>query len=395
MSRTQADYVVVGSGVTGATIARLLADAGRDVLVVDRRTHLGGNVHDFTHPSGIRIHTYGPHYFRTSSDKMWAFVSRFTGFHPYRPIVYSWVEGRYAIWPLNKSYLVAAAGSDWKPERTEPPSNFEEACLTMMPRVIYERFVRGYTQKQWGVSPMALGKELAGRFDVREGDEQSFSLHKHQGIPLHGYAALMSNMLDGIPRVLGCDYLEHRQSIRHRKKLIFTGSIDEFFGFQLGKLKYRAQKRIHEYLPDRTEFQPVGQVNNPSLENGEFVRTLEWKHMMPEKELPSIAGTVITREYPYTPEHTSEYEYPFPDAANRQLYAMYRARAAALPDTVICGRLGEYRYFDMDQAMARAILLGKQLLKGAGKLSPSMQPGQPIGLEVYARGLRARPRPNL
>src|SRR4051794_4752587 len=174
MYQIQADYVVVGSGVTGATIARQLADAGRDVLVVDRRTHLGGNVHDHAHPSGIRIHTYGPHYFRTNSDKIWAFVNRFTAFHPYRPIVYSWVDGRYAAWPLNRSYLLSVVGSDWKPERTEPPSNFEEACLTMMPRIIYEKFVRGYTQKQWGVPPTALGKELASRLDVRDDHEQFF-----------------------------------------------------------------------------------------------------------------------------------------------------------------------------------------------------------------------------
>jgi len=382
MFQAQADYVVVGSGVTGATIARQLADAGRDVLVVDRRTHLGGNVHDFTHPSGIRVHTYGPHYFRTNSDKIWGFVNRFTAFHPYRPIVYSWVDGRYAIWPLNRSYLLSVVGSDWKPERTEPPSNFEEACLTLMPRVIYEKFVRGYTQKQWGVPPTALAKELACRLDIRDDHEQFFSRHKYQGIPLHGYSAFMGNMLEGIPRIVGCDYLKHRQSISHGKKLIFTGPIDEFFGFKLGKLKYRAQKRIHEYLPDKAEFQPVGQVNNPSLENGEFVRTLEWRHMTPAREIPSCVGTVITREYPYTPEDSGEYEYPFPDLANRRLYATYRARAAALRDTVICGRLGEYRYFDMDQAIARALLLSKQLLREGDEAAFAARPSPQLALAV-------------
>ena len=362
MTDAQADYVVIGSGITGATIARQLVDAGRDVIVIDRRDHLGGNAHDFTHPSGVRIHTYGPHYFRTSSDKMWEFVNRFSEFHPYRPVVYSWVEGHYEIWPINKSYLLRAVGPDWKPERKEPPTNFEEACLTMMPRIIYERFVYGYTVKQWGVPPTTLGKELAGRFDVREDDECFFSPHKYQGIPRHGYAAFMSKMLEGIPHIINCDYLKHRESIRHRKKLIFTGPIDEFFGFELGKLKYRAQRRTHEYLPGQASVLPVGHVNNPGIENGAFVRTLEWRHMMPEDQLASVTGTVTTREFPFTPDEPHEYEYPFPDEANRQLYAMYRARAAIIPDAMICGRLGEYRYFDMDQAMARAFLLSKQLL---------------------------------
>jgi len=375
MTSTCADYIVVGSGITGATIARQLVDAGLDVLVVDRRSHIGGNVHDFTHESGVRIHTYGPHYFRTNSDSLWEFVNRFTDFHLYRPIVYSLVDGRYVIWPLNKSYLQAEVGPEWKPDRTDPPSNFEEASLAMMPRIIYDRFIKGYTSKQWGVDPRSLSKELAGRFNVREDDEQFFSQHKHQGIPLHGYASFMSKLLEGIPRILDCDYLKERSSIRHRKKLIFTGPIDEFFGFQLGRLTYRAQRRTHEYLPDTTKFQPSGQVNNPGMESGPFIRTLEWRHMMPPEEQPSITGTVITREYPFTPDNPGEYEYPFPDEANRSLYQRYRAMASSLEDTLICGRLGEYRYFDMDQALARALMLSRELLEGmAAAPTPASNP---------------------
>jgi UDP-galactopyranose mutase len=362
MEKRSADYVVVGSGITGATIARQLTDAGRDVLVVERRSHAGGNVHDFRHESGIRIHTYGPHYFRTNSDQIWKFANRFADFHPYRPIVYSWADNRHVVWPLNKSYLAAAAGPEWKPERSETPSNFEEASLTMMPRIIYEKFIRGYTTKQWGVDPKSLAKDLAKRFDVREDNEQYFSLHKHQGIPLNGYASFMNKMLDGIPQIFDFDYLKDRESIQHRKKLIFTGPIDEFFDFNLGRLLYRAQRRMHEYLPDITEFQPAGQVNNPDMDSGPHIRTLEWRHMMPESELHSITGTVITREYPFTPEDPSEYEYPFPDRVNGELYEKYRLASSSLDDTLICGRLGEYRYLDMDQALGRALMLSRQLL---------------------------------
>lgn len=367
MATLSADYVIVGSGITGATIARQLVETGREVLVIERRPHLGGNVHDFTHPSGVRIHTYGPHYFRTNSDRLWEFANKFSDFHPYRAKVHSLVDGRHETWPVNKSYLLAAVGPDWTPERSEAPSNFEEACLAMMPRLVYEKFVRGYTIKQWNIDPALLGKDLAGRFDVREDDETFFSRHKYQGIPLRGYAFFMESLLKGIPRVLDFDYLKRREEVRYRRKLIFTGPIDEFFDFELGRLKYRAQKRVHEYFPGETQLLPVGQVNNPDTGNGDHIRTLEWKHMMLPHEQRGIKGTVTTKEYPYTPHDPHEYEYPFPDEANRHLYARYREKAAALADTLICGRLGEYRYYDMDQAMAKALVLARQLLDAEDK----------------------------
>ena len=375
MSTTRADYIIVGSGITGATIARRLVDAGRDVLVLERRGHLGGNVHDYLHPSGIRIHTYGPHYFRTNAAKLWEFANKFSEFYPYKAMVRSWVDGRHEVWPVNESYLLSMVGPDWTPEHVEAPSNFEEACLAMMPRQVYDKFVRGYTQKQWGVHPASLGSELAGRFDVRKDHELFFSKHTYQGIPRHGYATFMNNLLKGVPRILDVDYLRHRESFRHRRKLIFTGPIDEFFGLEFGRLKYRAQKRVHSFDRDNATVQPVGQVNNPALDNGAFIRTLEWKHMMSPTEVNAIQGTVTTREYPFTPDDSNEYEYPFPDQPNRQLYELYRQRASALSDTLICGRLGDYRYYDMDQAMARAIMLSQQLLDEgeamSGKLSPS------------------------
>jgi UDP-galactopyranose mutase len=362
MLEVSADYVVVGAGITGATVARQLADAGRDVVVIDRRDHSGGNVHDFVHASGIRVHTFGPHYFRTNSSEIWQYVRRFAAFHPYRALVNSFVDGSYFTWPLNRSGLRSIAGGLCISQPLLPPANFEEACLAMMPRVVYERFVRGYTQKQWGVAPVNLEKDLARRFDVREDDEICFSKHTFQGIPSDGYAAFIQNMLRGIPQLLNCDYLKHRKVIHHKKKLIFTGPIDEFFGFDSGKLKYRAQRRTHEFYPNRATSLPVGQVNNPDVQNGPHIRTLEWKHMMHPATAAGIKGTVLTREIPFTPDDPNEYEYPFPDPHNRRLYNRYRERASQLSDTLICGRLGEYRYLDMDQALARALMLSRQLL---------------------------------
>jgi UDP-galactopyranose mutase len=357
------DYLIVGSGLTGAVIARRLVDAGRDVLLVDRRAHLGGNVHDHAHPSGIRIHTYGPHYFRTSSEALWEFVNRFAEFYKYEPALKSVVDGQYENWPIAASYIRRTIGATWSPGFSGTPLNFEEASLSMMPRSIYESFVRGYSEKQWGVPAASLSASLARRFDVREDDEPRLMRHKHQGIPCQGYSSLMSNMLSGIPVLLQCDYLQHRGAFDVRKLTVFTGPIDEHFGFDLGRLSYRGQQREHEYLADVAWAQPCGQVNNPDASTGPHIRTLEWKHMMDRQYAERIRGTVLTREIPFTPQDPERYEYPFPDDANAKLYQQYRARAASCDKLLICGRLGEYRYYDMDQAIGRAMLLAEQLLE--------------------------------
>jgi UDP-galactopyranose mutase len=233
----------------------------------------------------------------------------------------------------------------------------------MMPAAVYEKFVKGYTEKQWGVPATQLSAGLARRFDVREDDEPRLFRHKYQGLPVEGYAALTRNMLDGIPVVLNCDYLRRRREVRARKVLVFTGPIDELFDFDLGRLQYRGQRRQHSYLAHVPYVLPCGQVNNPDPAGGAHIRTLEWKHMMQPEYRDHIRGTVLTTETPFTPTDPNQYEYPFPDEANARLYERYRARAAATPGLLVCGRLGEYRYFDMDQAIARAMHLAEGLLR--------------------------------
>jgi len=356
------DYIVVGTGLTGAVIARTLHDAGQSVMVIDRRPHLAGNVHDHVHPSGIRVHTYGPHQFRTDDEVIWQFVNRFADFYRYEPALKTLVDGKYENWPIAGSYIQRTVGRDWRPEFTAAPANFEEAALGIMPRVVYEKFVKGYTEKQWGVPAATLSSSLLKRFDVREDDEPRLMRHKYQGIPVDGYIGMVEAMLKDIPVLLNVDYLKARESFKPAKKLIFTGAIDEFFHFDLGRLLYRGQRRVHEYHADAELLQPCGQVNNPDPLAGEHVRTLEWKHMMEAKYAARIRGTVLTREIPFTPGNPDEYEYPFPDQSNSDLYSRYRERADAMQDVLICGRLGEYRYYDMDQAIARACLLAERLL---------------------------------
>lgn len=360
----EVDYVVVGGGLTGSVIARMLADKGRDVIVLDRRNHAGGNVHDHVHESGIRIHTYGPHYFRTSSDRIWEFVNRFASFNTYRAIVKSLVDEAHENWPIAASYIRRAIGENWVPEFRGQPTNFEEAALSLMPRSVYERFVKEYNEKQWGVPARELSAGLCKRFDVRENDDPHLTPRAtYQGIPSDGYAAMMNRMLEGIEVILNCDYTDCRNDFRARRMLVFTGPIDQYFAFDLGRLAYRGQQRVHRYFRDASVIQPCGQVNNPSHAGGRHIRTLEWKHMMPASQRALITGTVLTEETPYSPTDVAAYEYPFPDEKNDRLYRRYRERAESLSSVLICGRLGEYRYIDMDQAIARAMILADRILQ--------------------------------
>lgn len=355
-------FLVVGSGLTGATIARTLADAGCEVLVLERRNHQGGNVHDHLHSSGVRIHTYGPHYFRTNSPEIWEFVNRFGDFFPYEAVVKTLVRGRLEQWPVTAEYIYRTVGRGWKPDSEGVPANFEEACLAAMPRRVYEEFVKGYTEKQWGTSALNLSPNLASRFEARLDNDPRFSKHKHQGIPRAGYADFTRRLLHGVPVLLNCDYLTTSDHFRARRLLIFTGAIDEFFSYDMGKLHYRAQRREHFFLDGIANAQPCGQVNNPSPDNGLHIRTLEWKHMMPAEQMAGTSGTVLTREFPYTPQDSDHYEYPFPDRRNQILYQAYRSRVAEMKRIRVCGRLGEYRYFDMDQAIGRALRIAREIL---------------------------------
>jgi len=358
------DFLIVGSGLTDAVIAHMLRKAGSKVLVLERRHHLVGNVYDHFHPSGIRVHTYGPHYFRTDDDRIWEFVNKFAEFYRYEAVVKSFVDGRYENWPVAGSYIRRAAGNDWKPDFFGEPTCFEESALSMMPRLVYEKFVRGYTEKQWGISARSLDPKLNRRFTVHEDDDPRLVRHKHQGIPSCGYAKFMSNILSGIPVILKVNYLEHRSEFRPLKKVIYSGPIDEYFGFDLGRLEYRGQVRHEKYFADLKYALPCGQVNNPDPCHSPHIRTLEWKHMMRPETADLIRGTVLTTEIPYSPSDPAQYEYPVPDDKNARLYEPYRRRAMQIPDVLFCGRLGKYRYYDMDQVISNAMSLANRLVCG-------------------------------
>lgn len=355
------DFLVVGSGLTGAVIARILSDRGYTCLVLERRIHSGGNVHDHVHPSGIRVHTYGPHYFRTSSPRIWDFVRRFAAFTPYEARVLTQSSDGPVPWPPGKALVERLAGENWIPGFSGNPANFEEMALSKMPAAVYERFVRGYTEKQWGVPADSLSAALAQRFEIRSDNDPRLSPKaKYQGLPANGYAAFMNNMLSGIEVLHGVDYLAHRNDFSPRKMLIYTGPIDAFFNYCFGRLHYRGQQRQELWVPEVDWYQPGIQVNEPNVAVP-FVRTLEWKHLLPKEEASTICGTLLTRETPCTPDDPDHFEYPFPDQENQMRFKKYQQLAREIPDTLICGRLGEYRYLDMDQAIARAMHLAAQI----------------------------------
>lgn len=308
------------------------------------------------------MNRYGPHYLRSNSDRIWDFIQRFAEIRPWEARVYTWLDGEPEIWPLRADYIARLVGSSWEPGFTGDPKNFEEAALSMMPQRLYERAIGPYSTKQWGCDPRFLSAALAKRFDVRAGENPRFSEHKHQGLPVGGFTQMVRQMLEGVAVMLGVDFLDCRDDFHARKKLIFTGPIDEFYGFDLGKLQYRGQHREHTWLPIKGYAMPCGQVNTPQHESGGQVRVIEWKHMLDEVEASAACGTMLTHETPCSPVSPDAYEYPFPDAVNAELYGKYRARADADPRLLVCGRLGENRYLDMDMAIARAMTLADQLL---------------------------------
>jgi UDP-galactopyranose mutase len=358
----KADFIIVGSGLTGSTIARILADDNRDVLILDRRNHIAGNVYDYEHESGARIHKYGPHYFRCNSETTWNFVNRFSEFYEWTAELRTRVNGKYLNWPITQAYIEKSVGKELNRFVGEP-ATFEDACLAKMPRESYETFVKGYTEKQWGVECSELSKELANRITINESDVATLTpKHRWNALPRYGYTEMVRNMIGGIKVKLNFDYLENRNDVVANKLLVFTGPIDEFFNFKYGKLKYRSQNRKVEHLPDTEQYQPYVQVNYPNADDLRL-RTIEWKHLMHERDRKKVKGTVLTHEIPFTPDNPDQYEYPFPDKINKALCKKYQQEAAALKGVLICGRLGEYKYYDMDQAIERAMNVGWDILK--------------------------------
>lgn len=363
------DYLVVGAGFAGSVIAeRLAAGLGRTVLLIDRRPHIAGNAFDQHDAAGLLMHRYGPHIFHTNSQQVVDYLSRFTAWRPYVHRVLARVGQRLLPVPINRTTVSEffgrelSAGAETEAflaSLAEPVATIrtsEDVVVSKVGRLLYEAFFQGYTRKQWGVDPSALDKSVAGRVPVRFDDDDRYFADSFQCMPLHGYTRMFENMLDhrNIHIQLGVDFADIRRHVRYNH-LIYTGPVDEFFGHALGALPYRSLRFEHRTLAQEWH-QPVAVVNYP--EPGfAYTRVTEYKH------LTGQAGpqTSITYEFP---SETGDPYYPIPRPENAALYARYRDRADATPNVSFIGRLGTYRYYNMDQVVGQALALYAKLAAG-------------------------------
>jgi UDP-galactopyranose mutase len=353
------DYLIVGAGFAGAVMAeRLAAGLGKRVLVVDRREHIGGNAYDKLNADGILIHQYGPHIFHTNSDKVVAYLSRFTAWRDYEHRVLANVDGQLLPMPINLTTLNQLYGLDLTPEtakdflaaRAEPRDpirSAEDVVVNAVGRELYETFFRGYTRKQWGLDPSELDKSVTARVPTRTSTDDRYFTDTFQKMPLHGYTRMFEKMLDhpNITVMTGTEYRDVAPNCQYGH-LIFCGPIDEFFDYRYGRLPYRSLRFEHMTL-QQAQFQPVGVVNFPSAELP-YTRITEYKHLTGQKH----PATSLTYEYP---TNEGDPYYPVPRPENAALFQRYQSLADSLTNVSFVGRLATYRYYNMDQVVAQAL----------------------------------------
>jgi len=359
------DCLIVGAGFAGSSAARILADAGKRVCVIDRRPHVGGNAFDEYDRYGVLVHRYGPHIFHTNSERVWLFLSRFSDWYPYEHRVLSVVGDSFYPFPINRQTLNAFFGltlrSSADVESTlaglrvpcANPLNVEDYVLAHLGHDLYKRFFYNYTLKQWGIEPRFIASGVAARIPYRENEEDRYFTDKYQGIPREGYTILFQRLLDheNINVQLSSEY--NRANKRIARHVIFTGRVDEYFGFSLGILAYRSLRFEWNHFPFVEMYQPVGTVNYP--EDPEYTRITEFKHLTGQM----CRGTTIVTEYP---QSSGEPFYPMPTAEAAELYLRYRELVMREVSVTFVGRLAQFRYYNMDQAVGAGIAAGRHLL---------------------------------
>ena len=372
----QYDYLIVGAGLYGAVFAHEAKAAGKRVLVIDKHPNIGGNV--YTEPvEGIQVHVYGAHIFHTSSKEVWDYVNRFSVFNRftnspvanYRGELYSLPFNMYTfnkMWGVVTPEEAAAKIAEQRNEITGEPKNLEEQAISLVGRDIFEKLVKGYTEKQWGRDCKELPAFIIRRLPVRLTFDNNYFNALYQGIPVGGYTTLVENMLDGIEVRLNCDYLENREALDAlAEKVLYTGPIDAFYGFCLGTLQYRSV-RFETELLDMSNFQGNAAVNYTDRETP-WTRIIEhkWFTFGKDENGNDLPKTVISREYSAEWKPGDEPYYPVNDERNGALYRAYKDLSDREEKVVFGGRLGEYKYYDMDQVIAAALVKSRQLLAQA------------------------------
>ena len=360
------DYLIVGAGLYGAVFAREAKEAGKKVLVVDKRPNIAGNVYT-EDVEGIKVHVYGAHIFHTNNREVWDYVNRFAAFNRftnspvanYKGELYSLPFNMYTfnkMWGVVTPEEAATKIAEQRKEISGEPKNLEEQAISLVGRDIFEKLVKGYTEKQWGRDCKDLPAFIIRRLPVRLTFDNNYFNALYQGIPTEGYTKLVERLLDGIEVRLSCDYLENREALdREAKRVVYTGPIDAFFGFRLGTLEYRSV-RFETELLDQPNFQGNAAVNYTDRETP-WTRIIEhkWFTFGKDEQGNDLPKTVISREYSAEWKPGDEPYYPVNDEKNGALYQRYRALAEQEEKVVFGGRLGEYKYYDMDQVIAAAL----------------------------------------
>ncbi|HEX2195269.1 MAG TPA: UDP-galactopyranose mutase [Candidatus Limnocylindria bacterium] len=371
------DYLIVGAGFAGSVVAERLAQAGKRVLLVERRRHIGGNAFDEYDDAGILVHRYGPHIFHTNAESVFEYLSRFTEWRAYEHRVLASVDGRLVPIPINLDTVNQLYGLQLTPDELtcffadraqtrDPIRTSEDAVVSKVGWELYEKFFRGYTRKQWGLDPSELDASVAARIPVRTNRDDRYFGDTYQAMPLHGYTRMFERMLShaNIKVLLNTSLQEIRGEVAYGH-VVYTGPIDEFFDYRFGRLPYRSLRFEHRTYVDEW-VQPVGTVNYPNQHA--YTRVTEMKHLTGQRhdQTTSITEYPIADGDPY---------YPIPRAENRELYQRYAAVAATLPRVTFVGRLATYRYYNMDQVVAQALTAAERLVGIGTSVRPSRTNG--------------------
>ncbi len=376
-------FLIIGAGFSGIVAAHQLSNAGHHCTIVDRRSHLAGNAHDSHDDAGVLVHNYGPHYFRTNSQRILDYLSRFTDWHPVDYAIKSFTEDRYWHFPINLNTFEQLIGKPATSSDFEQylatnrldiphPKNSEEVILSQVGPRLYELFFEGYTLKQWKRHPRDLDPSVCGRIPIRTNRDDRYLSETFQALPKQGYTHLLENILAASPNTslhLNTGFTEARARFPH-DHLIFTGAIDEYFDRRFGPLPYRSLRferesfTAEQLLPRESIsgkkgfWQPAMQINYPSKKDA-FTRIVEIKHATGQR----IDTSTIVREFPddWSPGKEPYYPVPAPDAA--AAYQRYAALAAAESNTTFIGRLATYRYYNMDQVTGMALAASAKLIR--------------------------------
>ncbi|MBP3673308.1 MAG: UDP-galactopyranose mutase [Oscillospiraceae bacterium] len=362
------DYLIVGAGLFGASFAQQAKAHGKTVLVIDKRSHIGGNIYT-EDIEDIQVHKYGAHIFHTNNREVWDYVNQFADFNRYTNSPVANYHGQlyslpFNMYTFNKMWGVitpqeaqAKIEQQRKTAGITEPKNLEEQAISLVGTDIYETLVKGYTEKQWGRPCTELPSFIIKRLPVRFTFDNNYFNARYQGIPMGGYTKMVENILEGIDLRLNLDYLEHKAELDAlAEKVIYTGSIDAYFNFSLGHLDYRSVRFETEVL-DTPNFQGNAVVNYTDRETP-YTRIIEHKFF----EFGTQPKTVISKEYSSEWHPGDEPYYPVNDEKNGALYERYKALAAQEPKVFFGGRLGEYKYYDMDAVLASALALAKREL---------------------------------